>query len=283
MSQKELRAAVVYMSPAGTTRHVAQTLAQALEAEQWKVEVFDLSHREHRNPSLIEKALGSGGCLWVGSPVYARRALPPVVQFLTQLPSAQGRYGVPFVTWGGVTSGIALLDLVESLKQRGYAILGAAKIMAVHSMLWLSEHPLGEGHPNSDDDALIRELAKAVTSKLKGPQPSQLSPQSSHYQPPDIELKAQSANIDGIKKEFASKKKLDDKLCNQCGICMQECPVGAIELNTLPQFGEDCIACYNCVRLCPEGAIKFDLSGWAERLKKRSQEFAEHPGSQIFI
>lgn len=44
--------------------------------------------------------------------------------------------------------------------------------------------------------------------------------------------------------------------CNSCGLCVRECPVGAVETEAdLPRFGENCVRCGLCVTICPMGAI----------------------------
>jgi uncharacterized protein (DUF362 family)/NAD-dependent dihydropyrimidine dehydrogenase PreA subunit len=52
-----------------------------------------------------------------------------------------------------------------------------------------------------------------------------------------------------------------EDLCQRCGICVDHCPVGAMQMNDdFPEADRDqCIHCYCCQEMCPEGAIK--LSG----------------------
>ena len=50
---------------------------------------------------------------------------------------------------------------------------------------------------------------------------------------------------------------LEDR-CIGCGICVQICPGGALEMvGDHPKFnGERCIQCFCCVELCPQGALR---------------------------
>ncbi len=50
---------------------------------------------------------------------------------------------------------------------------------------------------------------------------------------------------------------LEDR-CIGCGICIQICPGGALEMvGNHPKFdGERCIQCFCCVELCPQGALR---------------------------
>ena len=54
---------------------------------------------------------------------------------------------------------------------------------------------------------------------------------------------------------------IDQKVCTRCGICIEECPEGAIEI--IEKDGEEiyvinqekCTQCGVCIQVCPEGAI----------------------------
>jgi len=54
---------------------------------------------------------------------------------------------------------------------------------------------------------------------------------------------------------------IDEKTCLGCGLCINNCPVGAISFNTNGKAVIDktkCINCGTCQNLCPVNAI--DLS-----------------------
>ena len=55
--------------------------------------------------------------------------------------------------------------------------------------------------------------------------------------------------------------KVKEKQCELCQVCLQSCPVGALELKKYPSVRRDlCISCYCCYELCPQSAI--DFTGW---------------------
>jgi ferredoxin len=57
--------------------------------------------------------------------------------------------------------------------------------------------------------------------------------------------------------------------CNRCGICVDECPSGAVKMgNSGPFFAQplDCTYCAVCETICPEGAITLVYEiVWEER------------------
>jgi uncharacterized protein (DUF362 family)/Pyruvate/2-oxoacid:ferredoxin oxidoreductase delta subunit len=55
--------------------------------------------------------------------------------------------------------------------------------------------------------------------------------------------------------------KIRENKCEVCQVCIQSCPVGAIELRKYPFVQQKiCISCYCCYELCPQSAI--DFTGW---------------------
>ncbi|MDY6972355.1 MAG: EFR1 family ferrodoxin [Thermodesulfobacteriota bacterium] len=284
MQDSFLQAVIVYSSPAGATRHVAQTISAALREEGWKQQVVDLEAKDRdSNLSALQDGMQEGHCLWIGSPVYVWHSVPAITQFISQLPDTKGSYAVPFVTWGGVSSGVALHELGKMLEEKGYTLLGAAKILAIHSVMMIrSDQPLGKGHPDTRDDDMIRVLVKKVTASLSHGKTIPLPSDELKYQPLDFQEKARNMNLT-VAKDMLPRIELNADLCNQCDICAQECPVRTIQLDPLPQSGSDCILCYNCVRLCPENAFEADLSSIENHIRQLKEQLGERPLSQIFI
>lgn len=274
------KAGIVYCSPAGTTRHVAQIIEKELKDKSAEVFTADLA-KEDGSEIISRIQAGEKPILFIGSPVYAGRPIPPVMNFIARLPQNAGICAVPFVTWGCVSSGIALQDMGKALTEKGCLLPGAAKVGAVHSMMWRSDSPLGKGHPNAEDDQMIRELVGRVLknagqSPVSGPSLSDLA-----YQPENLQTEMAKVTLEAAKGHMP-KKTVDEKLCTQCGICAEICPVQTITLSPLPEFGKDCICCFKCVRECPETAILADLEPVEKRIRGRAAQLAEQPFTKIF-
>lgn len=279
MTEKKT-ALIIYMSPGGGTRHLARTIEDQIKALGGDVYTLDLGRESDAGP--IHEALSAakdGALLFVGSPVYVGRALPPVMDFLDNLPENSAA-AFPFATWGGVTSGIALWEMGKALKAKGCHLVGAAKVLSVHTMMWQEDEPLGEGHPDPDDDAMIRSLVEAVYTKTIGKDDIPLD--ALDYQP--AELKDEMLKIT-LKKaeEKLPNRKVDPDLCTECGVCADVCPTDAVSFGPYPQFGPGCIFCFNCVRECPEDAIKADMSPVGPRLKARAEQLSERPFTKGFL
>lgn len=273
---------IVYLSPAGTTRHVAEVIGAALADAGVNATQWDLAGHSAEDVHREIAAPGTPPLLFIGSPVYVNHAVPPVTDFINGLPKAEGGLAVPFVTYGAVSSGIALYRMTESLQERGYAVPGAAKVVAVHSSLWRMEHPLGEGHPDAADDAAVRGLVAGVLEKAKTPAHSGLPLSALAYQPPETHAEMENMSLAAAAGHLPEKK-LDAEACTECGICAENCPTDAIALAPLPEFGDACIFCFRCVRDCPESAIHVNTEPIEERVPKMAAMRNETPPTQMFL
>ena len=283
MQLKVLKSHIVYSSPAGTTRHVALIIAGVLKAIGSEANLIDLGNKSDSSDTETHmQELSKDCCLWIGTPVYAGHAVPSISSFLACLPEGKGSYAVPFVTWGAVTSGVALHEMGTLLSEKGYILLGAAKIGAVHSMMLQSKNPLGVGHPDAQDDQMVKNLVESVSTKIRCGSPQPLTLEHLNYQSREVQEWLQKVNIEAAKKMLPPLKLVEEK-CTRCGICEKECPAAAIALDPYPSFGDACFLCYNCSRLCEEGAIECDLSPMENMLKQKEAQNAERPLTQFFV
>ena len=180
-------------------------------------------------------AAGRDTCLFIGSPVYASHAVPIVMDFIAGLSAGSTCCSVPFVTWGAVTSGLALFEMAQALEQRGYPVMAAAKIVAQHSLLWQSESPLGGGRPDSADDLIIRSMAKKVVSVLDAGAAAYLPAAELMYQPEPLQKIMAGLVLSEVRKVLPQISFKRDS-CTLCGDCVAACPVEAVELGDCPVF-----------------------------------------------
>ncbi|WP_161630022.1 EFR1 family ferrodoxin [Desulfogranum mediterraneum] len=273
---------IVYFSAAGSTRQLAQAIEQQLMALGCRVWSVDLSQGRAAVKNRGRAEGGEPCCLWVGSPVYCDHALPLVEEWLGRLSPAENSWAVPFVTWGGVSSGLALPELAGVLQEQGYGVLGAAKILAVHSSMWGAEQPLAGEHPDRADQEMLVRLVNGVVDKLDKGHGDTLDLFCLDYLSPQGSQAAATKSL-AAAKAARPQPVPDPALCSGCGFCGEVCPVQAITLENGPQIGPECILCMQCVRYCPEQAFPFDHLGVAAYIRELAGNSDEAKESRIFL
>ncbi len=284
MAETTFKSFIFYCSPAGTTRHAAKVIESKLKLGKREVTVCEIGKDEKQLTQVLRNLAETEGkvSVFIGSPVYASHALPLIVDLIERLPAKNQSYAVPFATWGGATSGLALEEMGAALAARGYGVIAAAKILAVHSLMWQLENPVGLGHPNAADDRLLEELVDGVEKNLGLPEPLLLLPAILEYQPRPMVEDMLKLNLQ-IAKGILPQRTVNEDVCTQCGECVAQCPVAALTLTPWPVFAEHCILCFNCMRLCPENAIEADLTAIYDRVRQRAEAAREGVPSQIYL
>jgi len=274
---------IVFSSPAGSTGLVAETINKCFSRHHIQVSMLDLG-KGHDGSEVLDLIHGAGQqvCLFIGSPVYRDVAVPPIVSFIDQLPTMDAAMAVPFVTWGQACSGVALWQMAGALQQKGFSVLGAAKVLAVHSMMWQSSSPAGQGHPNKSDLQEIETLVGTLLRRFESADIEPLALGTLDYQPPvragqmKDKMDAQWINVP---------KNVNTERCTQCGVCEDVCPSAAVGLNPYPGFNENCFDCFNCIRFCPEDAIEpaKSMADIEAYIRERVRTINEQPHTQVFL
>ena len=274
---------IVFSSPAGSTRSVAETIKAYLSQNNFEVDMLDLG-RGLYGSEVIDRiqAAGKQACLFIGSPVYRDLAVPPIVSFIDSLPSMDAANAVPFVTWGQACSGVALWQMGSALKQKGFTVVGAAKVLAVHSMMWQASTPAGQGHPDKSD---LQEIEKMVQTLLHRFESADFTPLSSGTLDYQLPVRAEEMKNKMDAPWMNVPKNVNTEKCSQCGICKDVCPAAAVGLNPYPEFNRNCFDCFNCIRLCPEDAIEPSVSmdEIEVYIRERVRTINEQPYTQIFL
>lgn len=52
---------------------------------------------------------------------------------------------------------------------------------------------------------------------------------------------------------------VDTQKCTSCGVCVRDCPLGAMHMkNHQPEANDECSRCGACIKFCPEGALELE-------------------------
>ena len=199
MTDRKVR--VAFLSPAGTTKKVAEAIAGEAGRQGWSVVLEDLAGPE-ANVQKAAARVEPGDVLFVGSPVYAHHPVPPVMDFIAALLEGSGIFAVPFVTYGMVCSGVALHDLAVALEGRGLRLAGGFKLPTQHSLSWRSDPPLGTGRPGEAEEKEVVSFVRSVLAKVAQADCGPMASDVMNYQPERISAESAQASLEMLRGMF---------------------------------------------------------------------------------
>lgn len=213
---------IAHFSPTGGTKKVAAAIAAGFNTP---VVEMDLTKVDS------SVTLGENDALMAVLPVYAGRVPQISLERLSVL-KANGQKAVAVVVYGNREYDDALLETKDALEAGGFQVIAAAAFIAEHSIV----RSIAAGRPDAEDEALCRQFAADVMAKADDAATVQV-PGNTPYK----ELKPSAFH------PAASAS------CVKCGVCAQQCSVGAIPLDDPREtLGDVCINCMRCVEACPQ-------------------------------
>ena len=229
----------VYFSPTGTTERVVKHMGESFGS----MENIDLSRRDMKNHEMEQ-----GDFCIVGVPSFGGRVPGIATERLRKMKGGRTPAFL-LVTYGGRAYEDTLVEWKDVLEAQGFVCIGAAAIVAEHSIA----HQIEAGRPSAQDYDELDTFAAEVKERLKGNVCPVEVPGNRTYK----EYKVLPMDI-----------QVSDE-CMGCGSCVESCPVGAIPFED-PKMtdGEVCISCMRCVEICPQSA----RSGNPEKVQMISEK-----------
>ncbi|RPI59454.1 MAG: hypothetical protein EHM44_12070 [Ignavibacteriales bacterium] len=247
---------IFYFSGTGNSKQVAKWISEFAAARSIECRVLDISRTDI---SQLEP-LDSNALIIIISPVHGFNYPKITLDFIRRFPSGKNkivlmntRAGMKigsFITPG--LTGIAFILSSLLLKRKGYKIVGQIPFDMPSN--WISIHPAlrenavkfihqknyvrAERHAEKiffgkNDFLAFRDLIQDIL----------IAPISLGYYLLGRYVFAKTF--------YASYK------CDNCGVCIQQCPVKAIEeINNRPYWTFNCESCMKCMNSCPKRAIE---------------------------
>lgn len=270
-----MKTAIVVFSPAGNTLKVAKMLQENLKNSGIQVQLLDITRNrklfhEKNYRKFLSENVEEHDLLMIGSPVYAHHIHYNMINVMKALPKADDKWSksaVPFVTYGGISSGIALYEAAKILRQTGRIIISGMKISTFHVMSRVLSKKQNEGMSGEETIPVIQEM----TNRIVGSSANTCKDITNalDYQNAKSKMKAKLIFREKIWQNlFYPKLIYNDALCTGCGKCVSSCPVQRLELKDrrvlIGKNKPACIHCTQCVYVCPVNALDFkcDKEKW---------------------
>jgi flavodoxin/NAD-dependent dihydropyrimidine dehydrogenase PreA subunit len=235
---------IVYFSQTGNTLRIADALADSFRESGNPARVISIT--ELQPEDLIEFDI-----LGVGAPCFSSKAPTPLIEFLDELPTLKEKPAFVFATSGGAP-GRVLYDLANSLRRKNANVVGGFLARGeVH-------HPAPAlngrfpGRPNAEDLAQARKFAEALSTHLDHNESDPLPGNRRDILKPGLGFYdlVSLASLDATLRFFLPEPKLTLERCDQCLLCVYECPMANITMEPYPVLGDKCIRCYRCYNVC---------------------------------
>ena len=299
-----MKVAIIVFSPAGNTLKVAKMLEKSLEKKQNNIQIINITRnkelfRDGTFRQFLSNNVKAHDILCLGAPVYAHHLQYNMQNLIKSLPkpgNGWGELAIPFVTYGGVNSGIALQEAAKLLKKTGRIPIAGLKIESEHCMTRLKQinTKVNEGMPGDEINHLTDEVARKIKFISKNTEYKDISKMLC-YQNLMTRIKAKILFRERIWQKFLYPKlTINYDICTSCNKCSRVCPVQRIEMTNdgpvILEKSPNCIHCGSCISNCPSGAISFnaDMEKWGHLLKKAIEGNSiissnEEPKSAFYI
>lgn len=224
----------IYFSPSGTTKKITGKITEDFKGEK---KTYDLLEKKVLN----NLKFSSNDIVIVGMPVFGGR-IPKICSEMLKKIHGSKTFAIAVVSYGNRDYEDALLELQELLEEEGFIVIGAGAFISRHSIF----NKIAYNRPDINDIIEIQKFSNDCINKLEMIR--------NNY---DQKLKIKG-NHPYKTYSVIPLIPTGDSKCNECGICIEVCPVNAIESkNPRKTNEEECISCTACIKICPQKARYF--------------------------
>lgn len=223
----------VFFSPTGGTKNALELLGSELDND---FKTIDLTLKKDRD---VEYVFDDCDIVIVSAPVYAGRL--PMVQNLFSNLKGNNTKAVVMATYGNRHYDDTLVQMKDILSKNGFKVIAGITPIIPH----VYSNKLGKNRPDFKDIKVFKEFSYKLNEKLKEDILLEIDLPGNK----DFEV---FENKPGGKIEKVFKK----DLCNDCKMCINECPVSCIGNDGMIDKNL-CINCMKCVAVCKVGARDF--------------------------
>ena len=290
-----MKITIIYFSATGNTKKAAMQIEKALEERNHEIQMININRnrqiiQDNNTEEYLKNTVNKHDLLLIGAPVYSTHFQYHLLDMIPHLPVPDenwSKYAIPFVTYGGISSGNALFEAGTELEKTGRTVPLGVKINASHKLAGtFMEYEFNCNKLNEDAFfSVINELADKIDNlDFTGNVISAVKSFEYNFE------KHPEGSVPDEKLLHKSKFPviiIDKEKCIACGTCSENCPVFHLGLTDkiLHEAESECIHCFKCIAECPQQAIHIGTAAekMAAGMQVRIDQVGncEHPESGI--
>lgn len=267
-SNEKIKVLIATFSHRGSTKKVADRIASGLSSSDFEVTHYAIKSRGVPDLSKYD-------IIGIGTPTFFFKPPFVVQDFVKKLEGIKNKASFVFMTYGSI-GGNCVNQIQRLLQKKGALNLGYFKCPGPD--YWIGYIKRGvlfsAESPTEKELFQARQFGKNVAIRYK----------NAFYEP--IETEPRLPFVYKIEKMLMARPFVKvyirafhtDENCNQCGICVKNCPTGSLTMNGKVKWHSDCILCMECEMSCPKNAIhsSFDWKTFAPFMNYNIKHSKKH-------
>lgn len=248
---------IYYISGTGNAKASSEWIADEFAKKGFRVRVQRIDRSENIEfPRPEEKPL-----IGFAFPTHGFNAAPIMLRFVSSIPKGLGNEVLLVNTRAGMKlskiflpgiSGMALMMPAFILRLKGYKCIGFRPVDLPSN--WIPLHP---GLKQKVIESIFRRCERIVRSFAVKIIEGGNVYRGLFSAPFDLLISPISLGYYIGGRFFLSKTFIANNKCNNCGLCIRECPTSSIRLvSGRPFWKITCESCMRCLNRCPEKAIE---------------------------
>jgi flavodoxin/NAD-dependent dihydropyrimidine dehydrogenase PreA subunit len=268
IKERAMNVCIICFSQTGNTRKIAEQIQRGIIGAHHDCHIVSLKDTDPQN-------LGRYDLVGIGAPTFYYREPRNVSDFIERMNKSENRHCFIFCTHGSII-GNTFCYMQEALIRKGYQVIDAFDVYADSSLQFYPKVMHTKGHPDLAELSEAEKFEKNICDKSLGITKGTVKPIPLFEKVENTWwVKDSEMLMPEVLRELFPKFVIDENRCTRCGVCVENCPVDAIDLDAQPPEiqKQGCIFCLYCEKSCPEGAIVADWDFVAQAIRGNLKKY----------